>query len=289
MTRSVPRAGLAVLFALAAVAGCTTAPERQERPAAGDPVLERLATTLPGDYATSTPDATAILLLTVNTEPLVRQNPLIFNLTQQQTGQPARQFVLAMGRSGQDNGYAGFFAPMDLNGQPIRRCQLDITIRSSGLSARTAPETCRFGEGQTAVGLIKEFAFDGSQLVIADRLVGPDQQTPAAPDQIHTFHRIARFTGWAGIQEGESWRLTRSIELDSANGHIEPLDAAGMALGFDIRLSRQRIDRMDTPILRLSVHDPETGKTLGQSWADPDARSIGIALPDLQVGLTRIE
>jgi len=289
MTRCWLRVGLAAVVGLG-VAACSTAPERPDRAAAaGDPVLERLATTMPGDYATTTSDTTAMLLLTVSTEPLVRQDPLIFNLTQQQTGQPHRRFVLALHQADQSDGYTGFFAPMDVNDQPVRRCELDITIRSSGLSARTDPKTCRFGEGQAAVGLIKEFAFDGSQLVIADRLVGADRTTPAAPDQVHTFHRIARFTGWAGIKEGESWRLTRSIEMDSANGQFEPLDAAGMALGFEIRLSRQRLDQMDTPILRLSVHDPETGKTLGQSWADPDARSIGIALPDLQVGLTRID
>ncbi len=275
------------------VAACTTSPERKPGPSVNDPVLEQLAATLPGDYATSAVDANNMLLLTVTTAPLIRQDPLVFYLTQQQSGQPNRRFALALRRAELPGAYEGFFAPLDASDRPVRRCDIDVTLRSSGLSAVTDPQTCQFGQGDAALGLIKEFAFDGNQLVIADRLVAASTATAGAAtiiqDQIHSFHRIVRFTGWAGIKEGESWRLTRSIELDSANGQSEPLDAAGMALGFVVTLSRQRLDQMDTPILRLSVFDPDSGKTIAQSWADPDARAIGIALPDLQIGLTRVE
>jgi hypothetical protein len=35
------------------------------------------------------------------------------------------------------------------------------------------------------------------------------------------------------------------------------------------------------------VIDLDSGEILGESWSDPEADQLGIALPDLQVGLER--
>lgn len=267
--------------------GCATTPAPERRPAVINPVLQELAGALPGRYATAADRQRPgeRLELIVERESLLDPERLAFLLTQHHSGAGQRRFLLGLEFDGQGSEVQGRFAPVSADGQVGRDCHMRFQLHSDGFSGQTRAEECRFGEGSQATGLIKEIAFDGQQLVIGDRLVRLDDGSPAAEDQIHAFLRAAGFQAWAGRREGESWRRSSGFELDSGGTYFEPVDAAGMSLQIGIDLGLYRMPQ--GPILRLSVIDLDSGEILGESWSDPQADQLGIALPDLQVGLER--
>jgi hypothetical protein len=280
-----------VLAGLLALTGCATVAERgNDVEAVGLNLIAELHRTLPGDYATVLSrqqrlDAIEPLLLNVRAEPSFDPGELILVLAQRQGDGPLRSFLLTVSISETPDRLDGAFAPLDERGQPRRDCAMEFSVRTDGFSGQTDPQSCRFGEGERATGLIKEIAFDGDQLVIGDRLVRLADGMPAADDQIHSFFRVRYFSGWAGRLEGDRWRLAKAFELHSGDGYIEPVDAAGMSLGLGVELARHEPGSERGQILRLSLIDLDSGEILAQSWADPDAESLGIALPDVQVGL----
>jgi hypothetical protein len=287
-----PRSLITALpLALILLAGCTAVPERStERQPFIHPWLADLGSILPGDYSTSLTrqqriDGAQPLLLNVRQEAGSEAHQAVFVLSQQQPGAPTRSFLLGLEASDRPDQLDGFFAPVDAQGQIHHRCNMRFMTRHDGFSAQTEPSECRFGQGEQTTGLLKEIAFDGSQLVIGDRLIRLHDDQSLGEDQIHAFHRVRHFTGWAGQREGETWRVASSFQLHTADDYFEPVDAAGMSLGFGISLARHDSGPERGQLLRISVIDLETGKVLAQSWADPDAELLGLALPDLQVGL----
>jgi hypothetical protein len=285
-------ARLAAMMATALlITGCATGPERSESTwPANTHSLREISATLPGDYSTSLTREQRLnghdpLVLNVRREALIDQDRIAFTLTQRRGNEPPRAFLLGLEPGSVENELTGLFAPLDESGQTRRQCTMLFTVRSDGFSGQSDPESCRFGEGDQATGLLKEIAFDGSQLVIGDRLVRLPGGETVAEDQVHAFFRVRHFSGWGGRMENGDWRLARDFDLHSAAGYIEPLDAAGMSLGFGLELSRHTLSAAGQHILRLTLTDLENGEILAQSWADPEAESIGIALPDMQVGL----
>ncbi len=295
VTTRLARKSTTVLTALATTAvlitGCVTSPETTDSGWSENAhSLRQIGAALPGDYSTSLTREQRLggqnpLVLNVRREVLTDHDRIAFTLTQRRGNEPPRAFLLGLEPGDADNELTGLFAPLDQSGQSRRRCTMLFTLRSDGFSGQSDPETCRFGEGDQATGLLKEIAFDGSQLVIGDRLMRLPGGEPVAEDQVHAFFRIRHFSGWGGRLENGVWRLARDFDLHSAAGYIEPLDAAGMSLGFGVEISLHTLSAAGGHILRLTVTDLHDGEILAQSWADPEAESIGIALPDLQVGL----
>lgn len=269
------------------LSGCTTTPDRPGDMTVGmDPMLAELANALPGRYASlaaSAQDQGGQLQLTVERESLLDPDRVAFMLIQNQPGQVERRFLLGLEPAGEQGHFNGRFAPISRSGEIQRDCRMVFQLRDNGFSGQTRPDECRFGEGDQATGLIKEIAFDGSQLVIGDRLVRLLDGSSAAPDQVHVFFPVRRFEGWAGRMEDGDWRRASSFVVSSGGTYVEPADAAGMSLGFGIELRRHQLPQGH--ILRLSVTDLDSGQLIGESWADPDAEALGLALPDLQVGL----
>lgn len=285
------KASIPFLAGLLALAGCATIAERSdEKDTASLHLIAELHRTLPGDYATALSRQQRLnsiepLLLNVRAEPSFDPGELVLVLAQRQGDGPLRSFVLTVSVSDTPDRLDGAFAPLDERGQPRRDCAMEFRVRADGFSGQTDPQSCRFGDGEQATGLIKEIAFDGDQLVIGDRLVRLADGMPAAADQIHSFFRVRYFSGWAGRLEGDRWRLAKAFELHSGDGYIEPVDAAGMSLGLGVELARHEPGSERRQILRLSLIDLDSGEILAQSWADPEAESLGIALPDVQIGL----
>lgn len=180
----------------------------------------------------------------------------------------------------------GRFSPLDDGGEAIGGCPLTVRIRDGGFVATTAAGTCRFGEGSRSRGLIKEIAHDGHRLVIADRVVGPDGD-PVGPDRVLELRRVRSFAGWAGIRDSDAaaWRVAETFELESDGVARDPVDAAGIPLGISLELAPHRVRADEPPVLRLRVFDHASGELLAQSWTDPAATRIGVALPRVQVGL----
>lgn len=279
-----------ILFALAMiglVGGCAVAPESDREENRTPPVISQLAATLPGRYTTVTEsDADQTLSLEVDLAPSDSNDALKLWMVQRSADEDPRQFALTIVAEGEADRMGGSFAPLSRNRETGRHCDMVFRVNERGLAGETDPGECRFGEAGNETGLLKEIAFDGRQLVIGDRLVDLTTGEPAAPDRIHEFYRVRTLSGWAGVRNGDSWRIARDLELDSGAGMIEPVDAAGMGLGIRIGLSYYRMERGEARVmLRLSVTDSESGELIGESWADPDSRSVGLALSDLQVGL----
>ncbi|AKS42032.1 hypothetical protein [Wenzhouxiangella marina] len=286
---SAPRLGSSLAVALL-LAACAAAPERPRGggPDAGSPALRALASSLTGDYATSASEADRPLGLSIGADPLIGKAPLVLTLTQQ--GETTRRFRLAIEHDPQNQPpWRGELAPLGPDGGIISRCPLKVQRTQDALNLQTEPDSCAFGEGSQRVSLLKEFHFEAGQVRIGDRLLPEGAETGSTPAQVHVFYRLLRFSGWAGVREGERWRISRNLVLHSADGRLRPADAAGMDLGFEIELDRYRINDEGPMLLRLSVHDIDDGSTLARAWADGRSRQIGIALPDLQVGLDRID
>lgn len=279
------------LLALGLIAGCATTPEPETRPdQRAHPVLQELAGLLPGYYVTpARAGGGQRLALEVASDPTASPHELRLLMVQKHLDQPdqaSRQFewLLEAPDHVQDR-LQGSFAPMDAAGRVQRRCSMQVNLRRDGLTAQTNPAECSFGQGDRMTGLLKEIAFDGTQLVIGDRLVSLPAGEPVGNDQVTRFMLSRQFSGWAGVRDGSDWRMASTIGLRTGQTEILPHDAAGMELGLSVTLNHYLMSRGERIKLRMTVSDSETGELLGEAWADADARSIGIALPDLQVGL----
>jgi len=282
---------IAGLFMTLAFTGCaTTSPQQgdqeQERL---HPALQELAAALPGHYTTPARAGTnRRLQLEVVADPSAPTSALRLIMIQTRTDrpeEPPRQFQWQLQAVEAEDGFEGSFAPMNAAGQAQHQCAMSVNLRREGVTAQTDPTDCSFGEGEQRTGLLKEIGFDGSQLIIGDRLVRIPSGEAARDDQIIRFVRSRTFTGWAGVRDGSDWRMASNVEAGTGSAPIQPRDASGMDLGLEVGIDYYEMSRTEQVKLRLSVTDIDSGELLGEAWADADAGSIGIALPELQIGL----
>lgn len=269
------------------LAGCAAAPETSTAPDRPAPVLQQIATRLPGQYVSIRDEDRAIQTMSIERRAASESGGVAFSLIQSDAdGANERRFGLSL-RSGKlENRLDGRYALLGPQGEVRRSCQMKFHVTERGLVGETDPASCRFGEGAEAVGLLKEIAFDGRGIRIGDRLMDPESGEPRGKDQVIRFFPAREFSGWLGIREGDEWRVARDFSLRPGVA-IEPLDAADMSLGFSIELNYYRMEReTEDTLLRLTVTDSESGETVAESWTEPGSQNIGVALPDLQVGLS---
>lgn len=277
------------------LAGCAAPADRES----GEPGLasaERVARTLAGRYAGRTPaeagegDSAELVRLDARVERIAAAGVETF-MSQRQGDGAARDFVLVFRPTAVATRLEGTFSPLDVQGRPAGSCPIEVIVRSDGFVARTDPATCRFGSGSNEVALIKEIAHDGQTLVIGDRVVDPESGETRMSDRVVEFERVRDYSGWAGVRDSVrddsqgAWRVDDAIAIRSDGVGLDPEDAAGVPLGVTLDLAPYRARDGESPVLRLRVFDSASGELLGQSWADPLATRIGIALPTVQVGL----
>lgn len=263
--------------------GCAVTPgaEEPERPW---PVLRQIAERLPGNYLSVREEGLGERALSIERRNGDDATGLVLSMIQSD-GEGMRRYGLKLEPGALENRLDGEFALLDARGRVRRSCPMDFHLTERELVGKTDPASCRFGEESESVGLLKEIAFDGSMLRIGDRLVDPATGEPLGPDQIIRFLPSRAYSGWLGIREGEQWRVARDFKLQTG-GNIEPVDAADMSLGISIALNYYRMERgSDETLMRLTVTELRTGKVVAESWAAPGSATIGVALPDLQVGL----
>ncbi|MEE4329501.1 MAG: hypothetical protein V2J10_01440 [Wenzhouxiangella sp.] len=274
------------------LSGCQALPESTAPDPGEDEdasILFEIGRVLPGEYSTAVlrqDGATGgdPLRLSVLIEPGGQADRVQFRLIQQQGSGPARYFRLGFDAMPDSPGLAGFFAPSDASGQIQRSCALRVSVRSDGFTAWTDPGECRFGE---ETGLLKEIDFDGRRLMIGDRLVRLDDAASRGTDQVHTFYPVHVYAGWAGKRAEGDWLRAERFRIHSAGGALALVDAAGMSLGVSLQLTPYRLSVEEAPLLRLQAYDSESGEVIAESWSDPGTRTLGLAVPDLQVGLQR--
>jgi hypothetical protein len=258
--------------------------------------LNRWLTQLEGDYESARqwqpnqPDGAESPITRLQ---FARQGSSEVRMSQRNGSAPARHFIWAFATAESSTltePLSGQFITLGPDGQVRGQCPLRVTTMADGLVAETIPERCQFDTEQGQMGLLKELAFDGQRLIIADQLVDLDSGQDMGPARLLETWRSVRFTGWAGRLDGaDHWRLARPIVIDSREAGIEPLDAAGMDLGISVQLDYYQPRDSATPLLRLRLDsENRNGEiTTAQAWADKDATEIGLSLPTVQVGLTR--
>lgn len=277
------------------LAGCAAPGEREiEEPRLAS--AERVARMLAGSYAGrstasgSEDDSAELVRLEARTEQIATGGVETV-MSQRQGNGAAREFALVFRPTSVATRLEGTFSPLDAQGRPVGSCPIEVIVRSNGFVARTAAGTCRFGTGGEQAALIKEIAHDGQTLVIGDRVVDPETGETRASDRVLQLQRVRAYSGWVGVRDSDShdsqgaWRVANEISIRSDGLGLDPDDAAGMALGVTLDLAPYRVREGQAPVLRLRVFDSASGELLGQSWADPLATRIGIALPGVQVGL----
>ena len=257
---------------------------------------ERLARMLAGRYAgrssvtESGADSPALVRLEARVE-RIAGGAVETSLAQRQGDGDVRNFILVFRPTAVATRLEGSFSPLDAQGRRAGSCPIEVTIRREGFVARTDADTCRFGEGADEVALVKEIAHDGQKLVIGDRVIDPRTGENRMADRVLQLERVRDYSGWVGVRksgEGVStraWRVAEKIFIQSDGRRFDPEDAAGMPLGITLDLAPYRVREDEPPVLRLRVFDTTSGELLGQSWADPLATRIGLAVPTVQVGL----
>lgn len=273
--------------------GCA-APDREKDAQPGLQAAERVAGMLSGRYAgraqgSDSDEAVPGQLVRLDAGVArMGTDGVEVSMSQRRDEGVARNFLIVFRPTALATRLEGHFSPLDAEGRPAGACPIEVSVLRDGFAARTDPGTCRFGTGDDEVALIKEIAHDGERLIIGDRVVDPNSGETVLPDQVLEFQRVHRYAGWAGVSDsGASWRVAAEIQLESDGLGLDPEDAAGMPLGITLDLAPYRVRQDDPPVLRLRVFDSDSGELLGQSWADPQATRLGVAVPGVQVGLRR--
>lgn len=270
---------------------CAGLEQRSEpAPAPSSAALPELAQVLPGRYGpTERPgDAGRWLQMEVTVEDR-SSDQLELLLLQQTASGSERGFLLSLAETQSPDWLTGRFTPLAGDATlSARSCAMRFRLRSDQLVGETDPALCRFGEEESAVGLLKEIAFDGNRLTIADQLIDPADGSPLQEPDILELHRLGSFAGRVRVRDGgEDWRLAPQVRVTAGGSLVEPLDAAGMSLGIQIELSLLEGTDPNRPILALRAITLHDRRVVGQALTDLRAERIGLLLDDAQIDLVR--
>lgn len=175
---------------------------------------------------------------------------------------------------------------------PLDACTLRGARTGTGLRIAADPGACAAlapGIGAAAALLPLAVEREGEWLRVrlyADQARGADVREDARKIQV--------FAGWAAINgagpsaaAGNDWHMDRAIRLANEGGRAALVWRDGKPSGYSLGLERLTYREGNVPVLKLSVLDDASGRTLAYAWANPEANRIGINLGWLQVGLER--
>lgn len=174
---------------------------------------------------------------------------------------------------------------------PLDACALRADPGASGRWQADAARcsTVIPGIGSDAAVLPLAIEADGEWLrirFVADQARGADAR--------EDLRRVVAFSGWAALNgsgpdatPGSDWHMQRSLQLGSEGGRAGLPWRDGTPSGWSLLLERPTYRDGSVPVLKLSVVEDASGRTLAYAWADPDASRIGLNLGWLQAGLER--
>ncbi|MBN8726397.1 MAG: hypothetical protein J0H15_01655 [Xanthomonadales bacterium] len=187
-------------------------------------------------------------------------------------------------------GAAASFEPADW--LPLDACALRVAVSGPRNQWQADAARCSAiipGIGTEAAVLPLVVEVEGEWLRIrfnADQARGPDAR--------EDLRRVVPFTGWAALNgsgpdaaPGSDWHMDRALQLGSEGGRTALAWRDGAASGWSLMLERPTYRDGSVPVLKLSVVEDASGRTLAYAWANPDATRIGINLGWLQAGLER--
>jgi hypothetical protein len=176
---------------------------------------------------------------------------------------------------------------------PLDACALRGEGGPVAMRASAEPAACAAlapGIGTQAALLPLSVERDGEWLRVrlyADQARGPDAREDA--------RKVRVYGGWAAVNGGgrdasadsRDWHMDRSIRLASEGGRAALTWRDGQPSGYSLLLERLTYRDGNVPVLKLSVLEDATGRSLAYAWANPEATRIGINLGWVQVGLER--
>lgn len=195
---------------------------------------------------------------------------------------PFRPLVAAPGRAGDFD--LDEWAALDA-------CALKGNTNAQGFEVKADPASCAIlipGIGANAALLPLEIAQQDETLRVrlySDQARGPDAGIEA--------RRLRWFSGWAAVNgsgqtarvENDDWHVSRDIRIDNEGGKVALNWRDGAASGYSLVLERMTYRDGDVPVLKLSIVEDASGRSVAYAWANPEANRIGINLGWIQVGL----
>jgi hypothetical protein len=174
-------------------------------------------------------------------------------------------------------------------------CALQGVATPKGMSARADAIACSTlapGIGASAALLPLDIEHDGDRLGVrlyADQARGPEARVDA--------RRVRWFSGWAAVNgaganarvESNDWHMSRDIRISSEGGRAALNWRDGKSSGYSLQLERMTYRDGNVPVLKLSILEDASGRSVVFAWANPEATRIGINLGWVQVGLDAAE
>jgi hypothetical protein len=176
---------------------------------------------------------------------------------------------------------------------PLEACALHGDDAPAVMRVAADPATCAAlapGIGVQAALLPLSVERDGEWLRVrlyADQARGPDAR--------EDLRKVRIYGGWAAVNgagqdasaDSQDWHMERSIRLASEGGRTALKWRDGQPSGYSLQLERLTYRDGNVPVLKLSVVEDATQRTLAYAWSNPEASHIGINLGWVQVGLER--
>ena len=178
-------------------------------------------------------------------------------------------------------------------------CSVWWTPGDGGFVGATDADTCRVPSQRTGETLV----FSDTLLLTDERLHIQDVARKedgtvvfGHPDgDPHMLRKLSWYSGWSVVRRGgpdydreaPEWQVHKGLHLHSEGGRVPLVDAAGEPMPYAVELARLTRSGSNTHLLKLTLYDTETDKSVAYAWTDPAAARIGVNLGWAQVGLTR--
>jgi hypothetical protein len=113
----------------------------------------------------------------------------------------------------------------------------------------------------------------------------------------HKLKRCRFFTGFAVVQKNpqaadsaarEQYHTMRNIRLHDQGERLRIVGESGEQTKYTIELS-QVLYGKGLPVIKLAVYEDGNTKAVAYTWANPDAKRLGINLRYMQTGFTLVE
>ena len=178
-------------------------------------------------------------------------------------------------------------------------CDVEWTYdeQQAAFKGQTGQDTCKVASRRTKGQLTinDTLTLDATGIQIKDIARRADGEYvfghPEKP--AYTNRKVTYFTGWAAMKTGgqiskpdtKTWRLHKAFRIHNEGGSAGLIDAAGADMGYRVELARLTRSRFGTKLLKLSVIDTKTDKTVAYTWSDPDSELIGINAGWIRIGV----
>ncbi len=176
---------------------------------------------------------------------------------------------------------------------PLEACALHGTIATTSIQVAADMPACTAlvpGIGPQASLLPLAIEREGEWLHVrlyADQARGAQAREDARKVQVFGGWAAINGTGPQGAGDSTDWHQNRMLRLGSEGGRAALTWRDGKPSGYSLGLERLTYREGNVPVLKLSVIEDATGRTLAYAWTNPEATRIGINVGWVQVGLDR--